>query len=112
MSQSGENDTARDGPFRLNLLGSALGPFVALAVVVAFFAVADSLQERGGNFLSARNLRTISVQTATVSVAALGMTVVIISGGIDLSAGNALALAATALAWILRNDLPVPIAIA
>ncbi len=97
---------------RLNLLASALGPFLALALVFAFFAVADRLQKERGNFLSVRNLQTISVQTATVAVAALGMTVIIISGGIDLSAGTAVALAATVLAWCLKNDMPAPLAIA
>src|SRR5262245_37804640 len=97
---------------RFNVLGTALGPFLALAVVVAFFAIADSLQADGGNFLSARNLRTIAAQTATVAVAALGMTVIIISGGIDLSAGTSLALAATVLAWFLKHDYPPAAAVA
>src|SRR5258708_3670872 len=82
---------------RLNLLGTALGPFLALALVIGFFAIADSLKEQPGEFLSRRNLRTIAAQTATIAVAALGMTVIIISGGIDLSAGTALALSATEL---------------
>ena len=59
----------------------------------------------GGNFLTQRNFRVILSQTATVAVAALGMTVVIISGGIDLSAGTALALSATVLASALRADV-------
>ena len=96
----------------LNLLGTALGPFLALALVVGFFAIADSLKEQPGEFLSRRNLRTISAQTATIAVAALGMTVIIISGGIDLSAGTALALSATVLAWCLKKDLPTSLAIA
>src|SRR5262245_12816049 len=90
---------------RLNLLGSALGPLVALALVFAVFAVADSMQKDGGAFATARNVRAISAKTATVAVAALGMTVVIIAGGIDLSAGTALALCATVLAWCLKEDV-------
>jgi len=97
---------------RLNLLGSTLGPFLALALVFAFFAAADKFKNERGNFLSARNLQTILAQTAMVAVAALGMTVIIISGGIDLSAGTALALAATVLAWCLKNDTPYTLAIA
>lgn len=42
------------------------------------------------------------MQASTVAVAALGMTVIIIAGGIDLSAGTALALSATVLAYCLR----------
>ncbi len=56
-----------------------------------------------GTFLTAHNVRTILVQAAPVAVAALGMTVIIIAGGIDLSAGTALALAATVMAWVLRE---------
>lgn len=103
MSTEPDRQTPRSAA-RFNALGSALGPFLALALVIGFFAAADRLQSDAGNFLSVRNLRTVSVNTATVAVAALGMTVVIIAGGIDLSAGTGLALAATVLAWHLKND--------
>jgi len=92
-------------------LRSALGPLVALACVVAFFAVADALHSKNHTFMSARNLRTTAVQMSTVAVAALGMTVVIIAGGIDLSAGTALALCATVLAWCLREKYSVFVAV-
>ena len=65
------------------LLGSALGPFLALGVVIFFFAAADTLQ--GGNtFLSTANLRALSKQIAPIAVAALGMTIIIIAGLIYL----------------------------
>ena len=88
-----------------------LGPLLALALVVLVFAVADSMQEDGGSFTSLRNSRVILVQTSTVAVAALGMTLIIISGGIDLSAGTTLALAATVVACGLRADLAAPLAV-
>lgn len=47
-----------------------------------------------------------------MAVAALGMTVIIIAGGIDLSAGTALALSATVLAWCLREGAAPALAIA
>lgn len=86
-------------------MGSTLGPFLALGVVVAFFGISDTLQADGGRFLTPENMRAISVQTATVAVAALGMTVIVIAGGIDLSAGTCLALCATVLAWSLKEDV-------
>ena len=46
-----------------------------------------------------------------MAVAALGMTVVIISGGIDLSAGTALALASTVIAYCLREDWGIGLSI-
>ena len=83
---------------------TALGPFLALLGIVAFFAIADNLQEDGGHFLSLRNAQNVVVQFATVAVAALGMTLIIISGGLDLSVGTGMALCAIVLAWFLQND--------
>ena len=74
---------------RVASLIGALGPLFALLMVIAVFAVADWLQEGRDTFLTPRNARTIAVQAAPVVVAALGMTVIIIAGGIDLSAGTA-----------------------
>jgi ribose/xylose/arabinose/galactoside ABC-type transport system permease subunit len=88
----------------LALLTTALGPFVALLIIIAFFAVADWLSG-GDTFFTIQNLRTVSRQTCVVAVAALGMTVIVISGGIDLSVGSAIALAATVLAWGIHNDV-------
>jgi ribose/xylose/arabinose/galactoside ABC-type transport system permease subunit len=64
-----------------------------------FWEFARTFESR---FLAPHNGRTILVQSSTVAVAALGMTVVIIAGGIDLSVGNAMALAAAVLAWRLN----------
>lgn len=89
---------------RLESLWNLLGPVLALVCVVAFFAVADMIFA-DGTFASWRNLRTVIVQTCVVAVAALGMTIIIIAKGIDLSAGTALALCATTLAWGLREDV-------
>jgi len=82
------------------------GPFLALACVTAIFALADALQADGGAFLSLRSLRVILVQASTVAVAALGMTVIIAAGGIDLAAGTALSLSATVLAACLQAGAP------
>src|SRR6185437_13725603 len=91
-------------------LADALGPLLGLVVVIAFFALADYWQ---GNqkFFTVHNLHTRSVEAAATGVAALGMTAVIISGGIDLSAGTALALSATVLAYCLRENYPPAVAV-
>ena len=81
-------------------------PFLALFTVALLFYVADYWKHgQAAAFGQEENLRNIATQTAIVAVAALGMTVVIISGGIDLSVGTAIALAATMLAWSLKEDL-------
>lgn len=87
-----------------------LGPLLALVVVTLGFAIADQIWGRG-RFIEFRNVRVVLVSTAPVAVAALGMTLVIITGGIDLSAGTASMLCATVLACALNDDVPIWIAI-
>jgi len=89
-----------------------LGPLLALVLVFTFFAVADYLQPSGGRFMSLRNLQAMLISSAPVVMAALGMTVVIIAGGIDLSAGTAVALSATVMAWVLNQGGPIQLALA
>lgn len=93
-------------PPRFEMVRNLLGPLLALACVTGFFAIADFVFA-DGTFSSEQNFRTVAVQTCVVAVAALGMTIIIISGGIDLSAGTALALCATTLAWGLREDVAI-----
>jgi ribose/xylose/arabinose/galactoside ABC-type transport system permease subunit len=94
-----------------SLLTGQLGPLFALLLVFCFFAIGDKAQEGGGQFLTLRNLQTMLVASAPVVVAGLGMTVIIIAGGIDLSAGTAISLCATVLAWSLNNGWPIGLAL-
>ena len=81
-------------------------PFLALFTVSLLFYFADrGMHGQAAQFAKEENLRNIATQTAIVAVAALGMTVVIIAGGIDLSVGTAIALSATMMAWGLKEDL-------
>ncbi len=93
------------------LLAGQFGPLLALMLVFTFFALADAAQQDGGRFLSLRNLQTMLISSAPVVVAALGMTVVIIAGGIDLSVGTAVALCATVMAWVLKQGGPIELAV-
>ena len=68
-----------------DLLRNVLGPFLALVFVVGVFTIADNLQTDGGRFATLKNAQNVLVQSATVAVAALGMTMIIISAGIDLA---------------------------
>ncbi len=95
-----------------DVLRTALGPFLALVLVVGVFTIADNLQSDGGKFATLKNAQNVLVQSATVAVAALGMTMIIISAGIDLSAGTTMALCATVLAWCLQGDYSPTVAVA
>ncbi|MFV2066694.1 MAG: ABC transporter permease [Pirellulales bacterium] len=90
----------------LSLLRTLLGPFVGLMVVVLLFHAYHLAFKPETGFLTAVRLQLITKQTAIVGMGALGMTVIIISGGIDLSAGSLLALTAVVLAVLLRKEPP------
>lgn len=94
-------------------LAGSLGPLLALLLVIALFAVMGRWKYGPRSaFLTLGNLHNISVRASPVAVGALGMTVVIIAGGIDLSAGTALALCGTVLAFVLREGYGPPVAVA
>src|ERR1043165_5118478 len=78
---------ARSGLARVWL--NRLAPFLGLILVILVFAILIGEPEK---YLSLKNLRTVLAQTVIVAIGAVGMTVIIISGGIDLSVGSAIAL--------------------
>lgn len=57
-------------------------------------------------FLSAGNLAGVARQTAVISIMAIGMTMVMVSGGIDLSVGSMLALAGVTGALAMVGGAP------
>lgn len=65
------------------------GGLVALIALVAFCALFPKTQ---GSFLKVENILNILNQNSFVGIVAIGMTFVIISGGIDLSVGSMVAL--------------------
>lgn len=97
--------------FRRRVMQAA-GPLVALLLVIAFFAVADAMQGGVGNFFTVGSVRLVGVQSVKVAIAALGMTLIIIAGGIDLSAGTAAALSGCVAAWALQHGFSIHSAIA
>ena len=83
---------------------SATGPLVGLLFVYMLFAGLTSWQgaESCDAFLSLYNSKTILTQAIIVAIGALGMTLVIIAGGIDLSVGSQIALGTVVIGWCLR----------
>ena len=77
-------------------------------VVIFILAILISPKTGAGEriFLEAGNLTDILRQAAEIGVMALGMTLVILSAGIDLSVGSTLALAATITAMVLTRWNP------
>lgn len=77
------------------------GTFVGLILVAVVFGVLV-----GSQFFAPANVELMARQAAIVCMAALGMTVVIATGGIDLSVGSIIALATVVIALMLRADQP------
>jgi ribose transport system permease protein/erythritol transport system permease protein len=81
--------------------GNILGRFLALIVVFAFFA----FMVEGGKFYTLRNLENILRQSCVYGTAGLGMTMIIIAAGIDLSAGSLIALSVVTVAWVMGSTV-------
>ena len=76
------------------------GTFVGLVLVAVVFGALI-----GPQFFAPSNLELMARQTAIVSIAAVGMTIVIVSGGIDLSVGSIIALCTVVIAQLLRLNV-------
>jgi ribose transport system permease protein len=76
-----------------------LGPFIGLVLVIALFSLIPEVQ---GRFLRFANFKSVATQSVIVALGALGMTLIIISGGIDLSAASNIALASVITAFAVN----------
>lgn len=97
-SDTNRVDTARTAGGRRERLLHLVGPFLGLLIVVVLFGALTP-----DRFLSAYNFKTIAAQTVIVGLGAIGMTFVIVSGGIDLSVGSVIALSSVICALVLRE---------
>ena len=94
MNKSVENKT------HLYRALNLFGPFFGLALVLGLFSLSAEVRPylyTGGNF------KIILTQTVIVAVGALGMTMIIVSGGIDLSVGSAVAFTSVLGATVLTK---------
>ena len=74
------------------------GPLLALVVVYVFFAAM-----RYDRFVAWNNSAIMLQQTAVIGIGAIGMTLIIVSGGIDLSVGSIIALCSVVVALMLER---------
>ena len=90
---------ANAGTRKFRLMINFLGPFLGLLLVILIFALLPEVQDR---FLRLGNFKSVATQSVIVALGALGMTFVIISGGIDLSAASNIALASCVTAYAIN----------
>ena len=94
------------GRRRAGLGRGATGPFLGLIAMCVFLSFSTE------TFLSLRNFLNVMDQITVIGVMAVGMTLVILIGGIDLSVGSIVALSAMTMGYLGNiAGLPFPIAI-
>jgi ribose transport system permease protein len=76
-------------------------PFLSLIGLFVFLSIASPY------FLTTTNLASVVRQTAVINIMALGMTLVIVSGGIDLSVGAILAFSGVAGTMAMASGQPI-----
>ncbi len=74
-----------------------VGPLIALLLIVVIVAATTPA------FLEPQNFRNIALQVSILSIVAIGSTIVIITGGIDLSPGSMIALLTMCLAVFIKT---------
>ena len=106
-SDSAPNKPNAPGPhWPAGLSVAVLGPVIALVLACVFFAT------QSDHFLSGANFSLILQQVAVVGVIAIGQTLVILTGGIDLSCGMLMALGGIVMTrFAAVNGLPPVLAI-
>src|SRR5436190_20112547 len=95
-------------------LWTLLGPFLILVFVNLLFAALLGWKDARNDtddlkhFFSLANLVIVLTQTVIVAIGSLGMTMIIVSGGIDLSVGSVIALTSVLGAVMIRGADPLP----
>jgi len=81
-------------------------PFLSLTALFVGLAIASP------HFLTTTNLSSVVRQTAVINIMALGMTIIIVSGGIDLSVGAILAMGGLLGTMAMQDGASIPVGIA
>ena len=80
-----------------------------ISLIIVMIALSVFIEIRsGGNFFTLENISDMFTETAVLAITAVGMMMVIITSGIDLSIGSIMALGAMVGGTILKNNQAVP----
>jgi ribose transport system permease protein len=94
LAHLGERPTSRDWLERLLPFASVVALFIALSILSPYF-------------LTVQNLSSVARQTAVINIIAFGMTLIMISGGIDLSVGSVMGFAGICGTMLLQAGVPL-----
>ncbi|WP_062204284.1 ABC transporter permease subunit [Demequina salsinemoris] len=89
--------------------GSMMPTFAAILILILLFAGAEAFLR--GDFITPRNISALLLDNAYLLVLAVGMTFVILTGGIDLSVGSVMAFTGILGARMLAEGAPVAVTV-
>lgn len=78
---------------------------LVLALIMGFFSFSSPY------FLTAKNLSTVALQSSIIAIVAIGQTLVLITGGIDLSLGSIIGLSGMVSSFLMVNDFSIATAV-
>lgn len=78
---------------------------VLMVIFIVFFTI-----QRSDVFLTPNNLMNIARQVATMGIVALGMSFVMLTGGLDFSVGSMTAMSGIVAALLIKSGCPIPLA--
>lgn len=103
MTHAGKNSVLPSSLVKFNVRDA--GTLIGLLIIIVTFSFLSPV------FLTLPNLLNVLQQSSINALIALGMTLVIISGGIDLSVGPTAAMSAVFGASLMVAGIPLPLAV-
>lgn len=100
------SSTSTDAPSKKRFRLSA-GAFHKVSALLTLLILIFIFSFGNAAFFSVNNGLTVLLQTAVIGLLGIGMTLVIITGGIDLSVGSVLALSGTITGMLVKTGVPV-----
>src|SRR5713226_4715071 len=80
-----------------------------LSALLAYVVLLSAVGIVAPSFFSAANMRDLALNNAPVLLIAIGMTMVILVGQIDISVGSQFAVCTVAAGWLAKSGLPIPL---
>jgi putative xylitol transport system permease protein len=98
--------TTEAAPKKTRAAKPTLAWLTEYGIIIAFILLCVALTFLNKYFLTPENITNILLQTSINGILAMGMTLVILTGGIDLSVGSVLAFASIVAATFVSGDNP------
>lgn len=86
--------------------------FLAIILVLIAMALFNLNPETRTNFFSEANFNNVLKSASIFLILAMGQTIVLIAGGVDLSIGGTMAFSGVAVVMLINAGVPIPVAIA